>query len=206
MNGHTNMVEIAGSKGYAEKAQRFAADYESVTFEKVHNPVRGFYPGAPAKVLDIGAGTGRDAAALAALGYQVDAVEPTAAMREQGNLHHADAGINWIADSLPDLALVRASGKQYDLILLTAVWMHLQEQERLPAMQHCAALLGRNGIMSMSLRHGPVPPERHMFDIPDKETIALAHTCGLQLLYQKSYKNDTLGRNDISWSYAVFRK
>lgn len=101
---------------------------------------------------------------------------------------------------------MRASAKRYDLILLTAVWMHLREEERLPAMQHCAALLGRNGIMSMSLRHGPVPAERHMFDIPDEETIALAHTCGLQLLYQKSYKNDTLGRNDISWSYAVFRK
>lgn len=200
------MVEIAGSKGYAEKAQRFAADYESVTFEKVHNPVRGFYPGPPATVLDIGAGTGRDAAALSALGYQVDAVEPTAAMREQARLHHAEATINWIADSLPELTLVRASGKRYDLILLTAVWMHLQEQERLPAMQHCAGLLARNGIMSMSLRHGPVPAERHMFDIPHEETIALGSACGLQLLYQKSYKNDTLGRNDISWSYAVFRK
>src|SRR5690606_11779344 len=120
----------------------------------------------------------RDAAALAALGYQVDAVEPTAAMREQGDLHHADTAINWIADSLPELTLVRASGKQYDLILLTAVWMHLLEQERLPAMRHCAGLLARNGIMSMSLRHGPVPAERHMFDIPDDETIALARTCG----------------------------
>lgn len=200
------MVEIAGSKGYAEKAQRFAADYESVTYEKVHNPVRGFYPGAPAKVLDIGAGTGRDAAALAALGYQVDAVEPTTAMREQAHLHHAKANINWIADSLPDLAIVRSAGKHYDLILLTAVWMHLLPEERLPAMQHCVSLLARNGIMSMSLRHGPVPAERHMFDIPDKETIEIAGKCGLQLLYHKVYKNDTLGRENIFWSYAVFRK
>lgn len=200
------MVEIAGSKGYAEKAQRFAADYESVTFEKVHNPVRGFYPGAPATVLDIGAGTGRDAAALAALGYQVDAVEPTAAMQEQGRLHHGDAAINWITDSLPELASVRASAKQYDLILLTAVWMHLLREERLPAMQHCASLLARHGVMSMSLRHGPVSEERHMFDIPDDETIALARSCRLQLLYHKAYKNDTLGRDNISWSYAVFRK
>ena len=200
------MVEIAGSKGYAEKAQQFAADYESVTFEKVHNPVRGFYPGAPANVLDIGAGTGRDAAALARLGYRVDAVEPTSAMREQADLRHADAKINWIADSLPDLSTVRASGKHYDLLLLTAVWMHLLAQERMPAMQHCVSLLARNGIMSMSLRHGPVPAERHMFDIPDEETISMAQECGLQLLYHKVYKNDTLGRQDIFWSYAVFRK
>lgn len=206
MNGHIAMVEIAGSKGYAEKAQQFAADYESVTFEKVHNPVRGFYPGAPAKVLDIGAGTGRDAAALAALGYEVDAVEPTVAMREQALLRHPQARINWIADSLPDLETVTASGKKYDLVLLTAVWMHLLPQERLPAMQHCSALLARNGIMSLSLRHGPVPAERHMFDIPDEETISLAGECGLQLLYHKVYKNDTLGRQNIFWSYAVFRR
>lgn len=200
------MVEVAGSKGYAEKAQRFADDYESVSFEKVHNPVKGFYPGAPATVLDVGAGAGRDAAALAALGYQIDAVEPTAAMREQALLRHPQAKVNWIEDSLPDLATVTASGRKYDLILLTAVWMHLLPEERLPAMQHCSSLLARNGIMSMSLRHGPVPSERHMFDIPDEETISLARECGLQLLYHKVYKNDTLGRQDIFWSYAVFRK
>ncbi len=200
------MADLAGSKGYAEKAQRYAADYESVTFEKVHNPVRRFYPAAPARVLDIGAGTGRDAVALSALGYQVDAVEPTAAMREQALLHHPQAQVNWIDDGLPALAQVIRTARQYDLILLTAVWMHLLPGEREQAMRNCACLLAAAGVLSLSLRHGPVPPERHMFDVPDDETLALGEQCGLRRLHYKVYKKDTLGRDQIFWSYLVFTK
>ena len=41
-------------------------------------------PATPSRVLDVGAGTGRDAAALAALGHSVVAVEPTPELRAHG--------------------------------------------------------------------------------------------------------------------------
>lgn len=200
------MSPVPGTRGYAEKPEKFAKDYESVSFEKVHKPVIRHYPihDKLASILDIGAGTGRDAAALARAGHFVDAVEPTAGMREHGQQLHANEQINWIDDNLPHLHKITASHKKYDLLLLTAVWMHLTPAERETAMTACKNLLLPQGVMSLSLRHGPVPPDRHMFDIPDEEVITLGKAHGLQLLHHSVHKGDTLGRNDIHWSYVVF--
>lgn len=75
----------------------------------------------------IGAGTGRDAAALAARGYATTAVEPVREMREVARRLHPDPAITWLDDSLPSPS--RLAGP-FDLILLSAVWMHLAETER----------------------------------------------------------------------------
>ena len=55
-------------------------------------------------MLDVGAGTGRDAAWLARLGHEVVAVEPSAAMRAEAERRHPAARIRWIDDRLPGLA------------------------------------------------------------------------------------------------------
>lgn len=73
-----------GTQGYGETADLLVTQYESRTFADVHRGVLPLLPAAPARALDIGAGTGRDAAALAALGHTVLAVEPTPAMRAHG--------------------------------------------------------------------------------------------------------------------------
>ncbi|REN11303.1 class I SAM-dependent methyltransferase, partial [Mycobacterium tuberculosis] len=77
------------------------------------------FPDVPARVLDIGAGSGRDAAALAALGHRVVAVEPTPELRAEGMRRHAALPIEWIDDHLPGLHRVQALGVRHDLILLT---------------------------------------------------------------------------------------
>ena len=56
----------------------------------------------------LGAGTGRDAAGLAVLGYSIVAVEPTEELRRGAMLLHPSPMIEWLDDSLPDLSVVRA--------------------------------------------------------------------------------------------------
>lgn len=201
--------DIRGTAGYGAHAGTLAAQYESITFADVHRDVLHLFPSAPGRVLDIGAGSGRDAAALARLGHQVTAVEPTPELREQGQRLHADLPIRWRADHLPDLAHTRASGQRYDLILLTAVWMHLDAQERGTAMQALAELLadegGGGGQIVMSLRHGPVPAGRRMFDVSAEETIALAAAHGLSVCH-RSEREDMLERRDVRWSFLAFRR
>jgi SAM-dependent methyltransferase len=70
--------------------------------------------------------------------------------------------IEWLDDSLPDLAAVRARKEAFDLVMLTAVWMHLDEAQRQRAMPNVSALVRNGGIVIMSLRHGPIPPGRRM--------------------------------------------
>lgn len=196
---------MSGTQGYGKNAKRLAGQYESISFADVHRDVRHLFPRKPARVLDIGAGSGRDAAALAAEGHKVVAVEPTEELREEGIRIHADKPIDWLDDQLPQLPALRALDKSFDLILLTAVWMHLDEQERYDSMASLSELVEQSGRISMSLRHGPVPAGRRMFDVSAAETVSLASSFGLTGIFA-SEREDMLGRADVSWSFLVLEK
>ncbi|MFC5359147.1 class I SAM-dependent methyltransferase [Azospirillum himalayense] len=191
---------MSGLNGYGENATALTEQYESVAFADVHRDVLHLFPSRPSRILDIGAGTGRDAAALSRLGHDVTAVEPTVELRNAGVRIHAATPIRWIDDSLPELTAVRSDGGRYDVVLLTAVWMHLDEAQRAIGMPHIAALLNPNGRIVMSLRHGPVPAGRTMYDVSAAETIELAASVGLRCIH-RNYREDMLGRGDVSWSF-----
>lgn len=190
--------------GYSESAPTLIERYESIEFEQLHRPVLHFFPAVPSRVLDVGAGTGRDAAALARRGHRVTAVEPTAQLRAFGQSSHPPS-IRWIDDMLPGLPRVRALGEAFDLVLLTAVWMHLDGTEQQEAMGTIAALLAPAGRISMTLRHGPVPEGRRMFDVSGAQVAALASTFGLESQHEAN-TGDMLGRADVSWTFLVLRR
>jgi len=197
------MTRDASNSGYSETAQALIDQYESIHFEDVHRPVLHAFPAPPARVLDIGAGTGRDAAALARKGHTVTAVEPTPGLRAWGQANHPPS-IRWIDDMLPKLPQVCALHERFDLILLTAVWMHLDVHQQREAMDTLATLLSPGGLLSMSLRHGPVPEGRRMFDVSAGEVSALAASHGLSILHSVETR-DMLGRADVSWTFLVLR-
>ncbi|MFE3881368.1 class I SAM-dependent methyltransferase [Streptomyces lydicus] len=187
---------------YARAAQSLAEQYESLSFETVHHDVLQLLPSPPARAADIGAGTGRDAAALSRRGFDVVAVEPVRPLRTVAQRLHAEAPITWVEDALP--ALDHLTGP-FDLILLSAVWMHLDEEERVQGMQRLYELAAPGGRLVITLRHGPLPDNRRMFDVPVVETVALAERCGLQQV-QVSQGPDRLGRAEVHWSALVLQK
>ena len=165
---------VSGTEGYADAAAELFDRYEAISAAEAHRTAQHLMPAAPSHVLDIGSGTGRDAAWLAALGHRVVAVEPTEALRLPAMALHPSPRIEWLDDSLPDLALLRSRGDRFDLVMLTAVWMHLDVQQRRRAMPNLARLLRGGGTVIMTLRHGPVPPGRRMFEVSADETVGLA--------------------------------
>ncbi len=194
------MTEIPSNAAYREKAEALAKQYEAVSFEEVHGDVLDLLPPPPARALDIGAGTGRDAAALAARGYRVTAVEPTDEFRAIGQSLHESAAIAWIDDALPHLPNVPGS---FDLILVSAVWMHLDADERKQAMARVAGMLRNGGVMVLSLRHGPIPPGRIMFEVTPAETVALAEANGLHRLYAGT-RPGRLDQPGVWWDRLAF--
>ncbi|WP_456280851.1 class I SAM-dependent methyltransferase [Cupriavidus sp. JZ107] len=196
---------VPGSAGYEEEAGELAQRYERLQFEQVHHDVLHLLPAVPANVVDIGAGSGRDAAALARRGYRVVAVEPTDALRKEGERLHAGLPIRWVDDSLPALRILRAEGGRHDLILLSAVWMHLDQAERAEGMAALAALLAPGGIAILSLRHGPVPAGRRMFEVSADETIALGREHGLVQCHC-ARRDDAQGRADVHWSVVGLQR
>ncbi|MFN4275579.1 MAG: class I SAM-dependent methyltransferase [Ferrovibrio sp.] len=204
------MSNPASTAGYAGAADTLASTYESIRFEDVHRDILHLIPaphrdGMAGRALDIGAGTGRDAAALARRGFAVTAAEPTAELREHGQRLHAGLDIRWLDDALPDLAHLTASGESFNLVMLTAVWMHLDATERERAMAAVAPLVAPQGRLALSLRHGPVPEGRRMFDVSADEVIAAGAVHDLALLHQ-SQRGDMFDRGDVHWDLLVLER
>ena len=162
------------------------------------------FPTTPCHVIDIGAGTGRDAAAFAERGHSVTAVEPTPELRAEAERLHARWSITWIDDSLPDLDRVHALGERYDVVMLTAVWMHLDAGQRERAMARVASLVRPGGLMALSLRHGPVPVGRRMFDVSTAETCKLAARHSFAVIHE-SKGPALLGGPAVWWDRLAFR-
>lgn len=199
--------KVRGSRGYAEQAEALVARYETIDFTAKHRAVLEMLP-PPGAAIDIGAGSGADAAWLAARGWRVVAVEPTAAMRTRAIALHPTPAIEWIDDSLPVLAVVAALRRTFDLVMLTAVWMHLDEDERRVAMRNVAALVAPAGLLVMTLRHGPAPIGRLMFAVSAAETIALAAANGLAVA-ANVHAESTQAENraaGVTWSELAFRR
>ena len=72
---------------YDEHAQQLFRQYHSVKFERVHSDWLHHLPEQTGLALDVGAGSGRDAKALADRGWQVMAVEPAERLRKLGQAH-----------------------------------------------------------------------------------------------------------------------
>ena len=55
-------VRVSGTENYAEEAPELLKRYERIPFADAQRSVMHLIPKQPCRVLDIGAGTGRDAA------------------------------------------------------------------------------------------------------------------------------------------------
>lgn len=196
-------IRVSGTEGYGETAAERVKQYESLAFAHVHRDIFHLFPTPPSRVIDIGAGTGRDAAGFADLGHAVTAVEPTPELRSEAQRLHQQP-ITWIDDSLPELDRVHALGQRYDVVMLTAVWMHLDQAQRERAMARVAPLVRPDGLVALSLRHGPVPAGRRMFDVSAEETCELAARHGLATIHQ-SKGPASLGGPGVWWDRLAFR-
>jgi SAM-dependent methyltransferase len=159
---------------YDANAEAAVARYEETTAETVHGWLMDLLPGKPGTILDVGAETGRDAAWLASKGHEVVAVEPSAAMRDAAVRLHPDMGIRWIDDSLPALATVTRTGLSFDIILLSAVWMHVTAIDRMRAFRKLINLLNPGGLRAITLRHGPAAPVIRRSECSDQSSTSSA--------------------------------
>lgn len=177
MNGG---VGRSSDETYAAAAEQLAAQFEALSTEALLAPVLDLLPPPPARLADIGAGTGRDAAWLAARGHDVLAIEPVDELRTRGERLHPSARIAWQADRLPDLA--GAGDARFAAILAIAVWHHVAPADRPIAMARLAELLEPGGRLILSLRHGRIEPGWPVHPCDPAETIALGEAAGMRPL------------------------
>ena len=187
-------------KHYSEKAQHYFELYNSVNAEKVHSDWKAFlHRTNPGTALDVGAGSGRDANWLAEQGWKVVAVEPANELRTLAKASSHNSVI-WCNASLPALTALPKEPETYDLVLLSAVWMHLPESERPQALKRLAELLSEDGSMYISLRFGPNDEARPMHPVSYEELATLANSNGLTARNLNPVPSqDGLKREDVKW-------
>lgn len=194
-----------GWKGYeGEAAEALAARYEALRPAEVHSWLADLLPPGRGTVLDVGAGSGRDAAWLASMGYDVVAAEPSADMRAIAARLHPLPNVHWVDDALPGMEAVHRLGMAFDLILLSAVWMHVAPVERARAMRKLVCLLKPGGVLAVTLRHGPPEPGREMHPVSAEEIEFLAKTHGVPVV-REAHADDRMGRDVVSWTHIAFR-
>ena len=158
------------------------AGYDALSPEQIYASVLDLFPDTPVRVADIAAGTGRDAAWFAAQGHRVLAVEPVSEFREAGAVLHGDR-VEWLDDRLPELGEVERRGP-FDLIVLCAVWHHLDSADRAQAVQSLARIAASGATLILSLRHEPGELGPHSYPAPPGEAIDLACAAGFDLIRQ----------------------
>lgn len=198
--GPASMADI-----YSEHAERFFDEYHGLDFEEIHRAWLPRLPERPGFALDVGAGSGRDAAALTERGWEVLAVEPAERLRALGETATAGRRVQWTDDRLPELASVRALSYRFDLILVSAVWMHLPPTQRDRAFRILAELLAPGGTLVITLRHGPSHDERTFYEPDSSELEAFARRRALVRL-QAEREDDDEGREDVWWETLVFNR
>ena len=133
--------------------------------ELIRRQLASHLPGSPAHVIDVGAGQGTQAVALAALGHEVLALEPSEEMREAcattlAELDAATAVRVTIADGRIDTLVAldtsrtagdEAAPTRFDVVCCHGVLMYLDDPA--PALAALAGAVAPGGILSLVARN-----------------------------------------------------
>lgn len=191
---------------YSTHAKEFYRRYKKLRFEDVHAVWLHIIPtNKKIHILDVGAGSGRDALWFAQKGHKITAVEPADGLRELAKAYDADTRIRWVEDHLPGLHRVKDLKLRFDLILNSAVWMHIDPKKRKEAFDNLAGLLSSNGILVITLRNGESTGKRFMHPVNKRELFQYAEFKKLEMLFD-SESDDLFGRRNVKWETVVFKK
>jgi len=204
-----SMKKNLASEYYDRHALDLADSYEGISADSAHPGLSKIleerFADDQLDILDVGAGTGRDSAWLATLGHRIVAAEPSSAMLQIARQAHQDTAITWMQDALPSLDAVRGEVKRFDAVILSAVWMHIAEEDRAAAIATIDSLLKPGGFAYITLRLGPADVARSIHEVSLDELTELSARNGFQLQYLET-RPDLLGRGEITWQSVLLTK
>ncbi|TNE49471.1 MAG: class I SAM-dependent methyltransferase [Deltaproteobacteria bacterium] len=201
------MTLTPGTTGYSKATEAFVRATQSIAFEDLHRLFLPLLPSQPSHILDVGAGIGRDAFALAEMGHSVRAVEPLDSFRNVGQQLYPHPNLAWSKDALPYLTTLQTPNDSFDFVLVSAVWHHLHSEEKQESMARLSKLLRPSGVLALSLRHGPAGIGTHVFPTHPKETLQTSKSYGLIPLLCTDPQPSLLPRKPhVTWTRIAVQK
>lgn len=190
---------------YSAKFDELVGRYSSLCFEDVHSNLINYLPPRPARILDVGAGIGRDALRLSALGYFVVACEPNSDLRAYGVNNTVGQSVEWVDDQLPELAKIKVNRDRFDVVLASAVWMHLNKRERRRSLDVLWEILEDDGFVYITYRTKALDKDDIYYSISYREFVSDIEQSKMKI--DNSFKSeDKEGRKGVRWFAFVLRK
>ncbi len=132
---------------YDAGAAGFAKDWhDQPAPADLHALVKRFF--RPGRTADVGCGSGREVAFLAAAGFEAIGYDASDALLEQARLRYPR--LSFATAALPALAGV--PDQSFDNVLCETVIMHLRRPQMLEAVRRMLAILKPGGILYLSWR------------------------------------------------------
>jgi SAM-dependent methyltransferase len=190
---------------YNHNAKQLFDKYQSLDPDKVHASWLRHLPQNPGLALDVGGGSGRDAAWLAKRGWEVIVVEPATVLLELGQKTTEVYPVTWINDCLPILAKLQMYQHSFSLILVSGVLMHQSYQQRVDSMETLGGLMADNSLLVVSLRQGPDSEGRAFYQVPADEIVQFAEKKSLHVEVTNTLA-DELKRDGVTWQTIIVEK
>lgn len=201
------MQTAKGVAGYSQAIQKYIQSTHEIPFDILHKDFLPFIPGPNKRIIDLGAGFGRDAFHLSQSGHSVLAVEPLADFRKVGQKMYRSDTLQWVNDFLPDLQKLERFNGSFDFALSSGVWHHLNEKDQETAIKRVSELLRPGGIFALSLRNGPAGLGTYIFPINIERTIKSAKDHGFELLLElKDQPSLMKHKEHVKWSRLVLKR
>ena len=191
---------------YDRDSREMAAAYRSIPSPVIGLCLEWFRPGC--RVLDVGAGSGRDMAALHAAGFEVYGVEPS-----RGLIGEAEAEYPMLKGRIQCSALPLATEPRgYGGILCCAVLMNVPAESWFEAVYSLREALEPGGQIVVTVSKGhQTDPDTHrdskgrLFWEPTPESVQLLFERAGFKTYHRSEAADSMGRG-IAWRTFVFER
>lgn len=193
---------------YATNAAELAHRYAGASHGIARHFALAFRAGD--RILDVGAGSGRDLALLVGEGHAAYGVEPVEAMRAEALRRHPELHGKLHAGSLPGLPKAEILGGPFDAILCSAVLQHLPRSALFDAAFALRGLLRPGGRVLLS-----IPLERGELDAQGRDRLGRLFNrvapAELELLFQRigfrtisrCEEGDSLGRGELRWAVLL---
>ncbi len=195
---------------YNENADKLAELYEIADMSEIHALLVRFLS-AKARILEIGCGSGRDAAFLVAKGYDVTAVEASAQMMEVAQHLYPELAGRITLASVPLRDSDRLFSRQFSAVVCIGTIIHVPDQYLFEFASQIRDLVVPDGILflSGSIRNLPSQENRDehgrlIIERVPEEIQLLFERLGFQLL-TRVHNDDALGR-PAKWFSLVMQK
>lgn len=195
---------------YSDNAEEFANRYESVSVSQQLKLFLKYLP-AGGRILEIGCGSGRDAAFLLDQGFDVTAVDASNKLLSLAAKYHPQLQGKLYKASAPFSESYPFMNKKFDGAVSMAMIMHLSDASFSRFLSQLANLVKPNGILFLSSSAGRTglnnkrDPKQRLYIERSLDSIAkFASREGFSLLHTHT-DHDLFGRN-ISWHGIVFRR